>query len=269
MADPNKEPLRNIPTVHVPHVRADIGPKLKAARQAKGWSLDAVAQQTRIPKKYLDAMENDRLDDLPALVYLRGFLKGYCDHLEIPFEPLWDAINPNPAPAPATGAPPAQAPAGKPAAPAPKTASPAAPAPAARPATPAASRHHKDEEKSSPAGVAVLAVSIVVALGAFFWLRQHKTEQPLQAHTPAALAPTVEPAKPELTVVAEDETWLSVKADGALLFEGRMPKGARQTWRSRRGFLLRAPQPGRLSVLLNGATVQLSSATAEGDYTLE
>lgn len=266
MADPNKEPLRNIPTVHVPHVRADIGPKLKAARQAKGWSLDAVAQQTRIPKKYLDAMEADRLDDLPALVYLRGFLKGYCDHLEIPFEPLWDAINPN-APAPAAPAP--QAPAGKAGTAAPKTASPSTPPPAARPAAPPPSRHHHEEEKSSPAGAAVLVVSIVVALGAFIWLRQHKSELPPQTSTPAALEPSVEPARPELTIVAEDETWLSVKADGALVFEGRMPKGARQAWQARRGFLLRAPQPGRLSVLLNGATVQLSSATAEGDYKLE
>ncbi|MDE2489324.1 MAG: helix-turn-helix domain-containing protein, partial [Elusimicrobia bacterium] len=86
------DPLRRIPTKHVAGIRAEIGSVLLAARKKKGLSQEAVAQQTRIPKRYLDAFENDRFDDFPALVYLRGFLKSYCDFLEVPFDELWARI---------------------------------------------------------------------------------------------------------------------------------------------------------------------------------
>ncbi|MBU6430493.1 MAG: helix-turn-helix domain-containing protein, partial [Cyanobacteria bacterium REEB65] len=72
----DRDPLRKIPTKHAPEVKADIGSALKAARTRKGATLEAVGQHTRIPKKFLDALENNRFEEFPALAYLRGFLKS-------------------------------------------------------------------------------------------------------------------------------------------------------------------------------------------------
>jgi len=253
--DPKKESLRKIPTVHAVPAAGDIGSVLKAARQKKGVSVDAVAQQTRIPKKYLEAMEANRTDELPALVYLRGFLKGYCDFLEVEFEPLWKLLQPAP--------PPAAAPAGDEAhaAPAPKQAP-------AKPLTPQPAHHDARGDKRDPRGLVILAASIALAVGVFVWLSKQKPEPTAPRVEPAALA-AISQSDDELVISFNEETWVSVKADGALLFEGLAPRGARQTWKAKKGFNLRTPHPRSLTVLLNGATQQLSEPTPEGDYRLE
>jgi cytoskeletal protein RodZ len=71
------DPLRKIQAQHVPETRGDIGSKLKAARQKRGQSVEAVVSHTRIPKKLIEALEGNRLEEFPALAYLRGFLRTY------------------------------------------------------------------------------------------------------------------------------------------------------------------------------------------------
>lgn len=52
-------------------------------RQAKGASLEAVVRATRVARTVLIALEEDRFDDLPAPVYVRGFLRLYAQYLEV------------------------------------------------------------------------------------------------------------------------------------------------------------------------------------------
>lgn len=253
--DPKKESLRKIPTVHAVAAAGDIGSVLKAARQKKGVSIDAVAQQTRIPKKYLEAMESNRTDELPALVYLRGFLKGYCDFLEVEFEPLWKLLQPPPAPA-------AAAPAAEEKKAAPK------PAPAGHAPAPAAA-HGDEHGKPDLSGPLALGVSIAVALGVFIWLkRQDSRPAEPQPEAPAALA-SIPQTEDELSVTLNEETWLSLKADGVTVFEGLAPKGAQQKWKAKKGFVLRTPHPKNLSLLKNGTAFQLPEPDAAGDYHIE
>jgi hypothetical protein len=47
------EALRRIPTQPPPDTSAEIGSLLRAARIQKGHSIEAVVQQTRIPRKYI------------------------------------------------------------------------------------------------------------------------------------------------------------------------------------------------------------------------
>ena len=94
MIEQEPDPLRRIPTKHPAEVHVEVGAILRAARLKRGQSLEAVAQQTRIPKRYLESLENDRLDEFPAFVYMRGFLKGYCEHLDVSFDELWAKIQP-------------------------------------------------------------------------------------------------------------------------------------------------------------------------------
>ncbi|MDX6769139.1 MAG: helix-turn-helix domain-containing protein, partial [Elusimicrobiota bacterium] len=119
---PEYDALRQIQSKHVPALKVEIGAVLKAARLKKGLAIEAVARQTRIPKRYLDALEADRFEEFPALVYLRGFMKGYCDFLETDFAPLWAQVEAAAAPPPAEGAAPSAAPAPEASAPAPSPA---------------------------------------------------------------------------------------------------------------------------------------------------
>lgn len=56
-----------------------IGQSLKQARLDCSLSLDEVAAKTHISVRYLRAIEEGALDDLPEAVYVRGFLRRYCD----------------------------------------------------------------------------------------------------------------------------------------------------------------------------------------------
>lgn len=56
-----------------------VGLRLKAAREAKGLSLDDVASQTRIPIRHLQHIENGEWDALPAATYSVGFTRAYAN----------------------------------------------------------------------------------------------------------------------------------------------------------------------------------------------
>ena len=56
---------------------AGIGEQLREARRRKGRSLDDCERETRINRHYLEALEAERFDALPAPVYARGFLRSY------------------------------------------------------------------------------------------------------------------------------------------------------------------------------------------------
>lgn len=62
-----------------PRVTTDtIGSTLKKARERKAMSLAEVSRVTRIPAGTIGSIENDRFDDLPGEVFVRGFLKSYA-----------------------------------------------------------------------------------------------------------------------------------------------------------------------------------------------
>ena len=61
--------------------RQRIGETLRAARLAKGVSLEEAAAATRIRRSALQALEADDADALPASVYTRGFLINYARYL--------------------------------------------------------------------------------------------------------------------------------------------------------------------------------------------
>lgn len=68
--------------------RQRIGETLRAARLAKGVSLDEAAAATRIRRSALQALEADDVDALPAAVYTRGFLINYARYLGLLAEEL-------------------------------------------------------------------------------------------------------------------------------------------------------------------------------------
>lgn len=58
-----------------------VGEKLKEAREKKGLTLEAVEEETKICKAYLEALENEDFGVLPPKVYAVGFLRRYAKTL--------------------------------------------------------------------------------------------------------------------------------------------------------------------------------------------
>lgn len=235
MSDPQEAP------------RPDVGTALRKKRQNRGLSLETVYQHTRIPKRLLEALENNDAAAFAAPVYRRGFLKNYCDYLELDFEPLWRELSGEGQKAPEARAKP------KPAAVEGEKAPVALPLP-------------------DPVMLPFAIIALLLISGAVLWSLRGKESRPVQAPPPppAAVAPVNPVPDLSLKLVPVRETWIRLSADGALRFEGRMPQGVPQEWRAKKSFALRVAEPADVSVLLDGATAQLKDypKDSEGGFLL-
>jgi len=63
--------------------QATLGDLLKEVRQKKELNLDEAETATKVRAKFLSALENGRWQDLPADVYVRGFVLAYAKYLGI------------------------------------------------------------------------------------------------------------------------------------------------------------------------------------------
>ncbi len=70
-----------------------IGATLRGAREGRGISIEQAAQETRISARFLDALEAERFEALPAPVYVRGFLRSYANYLRVDPNPLMAQLN--------------------------------------------------------------------------------------------------------------------------------------------------------------------------------
>jgi cytoskeleton protein RodZ len=69
----------------------DIGKALKEAREMQNISLEQVEEETKIRRKYLQALENEQYDILPGQVYAKAFLKSYAKFLNLNVEEVMAA----------------------------------------------------------------------------------------------------------------------------------------------------------------------------------
>lgn len=69
-----------------------VGSTLTAAREATGRSLADLEAETRIPVRYIEALEQEAFDELPAPVYVRGFIRIYARHLHVSAALLLDQL---------------------------------------------------------------------------------------------------------------------------------------------------------------------------------
>ncbi len=71
---------------------ATIGATLREARERRGLTIEQVAQDTRISARFLEALEAEAFELLPAPVYVRGFLRSYASYLKLDPQPLLDQL---------------------------------------------------------------------------------------------------------------------------------------------------------------------------------
>lgn len=65
------------------NTRMEIGKKLRNARVSMGYTLDDLQQATKIQKRYLIAIEDEKFDELPGDFYVRAFIKQYADTVNL------------------------------------------------------------------------------------------------------------------------------------------------------------------------------------------
>ncbi|MBI4342961.1 MAG: DUF4115 domain-containing protein [Candidatus Omnitrophica bacterium] len=105
-----------------------------------------------------------------------------------------------------------------------------------------------------------------------------QTEAPAPAVQAASVAPVGEALKPpaapalhivpsqpmELRVTATKTTWIKIWADGKLLSQQRLPRGAKERWTAKRQFQLIIAKPSQVDVTLNGQSISPFTIAHQG-----
>jgi flagellar biosynthesis protein FlhG len=85
------------------------GAFLRKVREIRGLELNDISQRTKISERYLRALEEEQFADMPAAVYVRGYVTEYARALRLDpqrsaesYLARYRAKLPKPAPAPAT-----------------------------------------------------------------------------------------------------------------------------------------------------------------------
>ena len=68
------------------------GSMLMHARLAKNIELKEIADRTNISKRHLINIENEKFDELPARIYLKGFILSYARYLGLDAEKISNSI---------------------------------------------------------------------------------------------------------------------------------------------------------------------------------
>lgn len=226
-----------------------LGATLRAAREARGWTLEDVEKTTRIRAKYLAALEAGELGIMPSPLQARGFLRNYAAHLGLnpdqALKQLDEAIKQ--APRPNRAGP--ISPTGRATSTGTATAAaPGSPQPAASPFAVV----RRARRLFTPDVLLILAV-LAVVIGFFIWAGSRLATSvfnsssitqtaeligPTETPTPTIISgitstftpppPLVSFSNVQLTLVIEQRTFVRVAIDGAPTFEGLLVPGDRK-----------------------------------------
>jgi len=267
-----------------PHQGGSVGAYLKRLRIAKGASLDDIARATRVGRSHLEALENDESAELPAPVFVKGFIRAYCEFLETRPDEAFARYRQPAGPASALprfraggrgapsrlGSPIAVSllllavlsgaliavnlglrSGGSKGASQPVPAPPTVAAPAVIP-TSAASAPTPAEGTAT-----ALPASHVVAVPAAPAPAGAVPPGPLAPGAPAPnatgpSAPAPEHGRQRLVVRAVEATWVRVQVDRTTTVEELLPVGAVREWSAQQDFVLTVGNAGGLELTLNG-----------------
>ncbi len=219
-------------------MRVSIGEQLRAAREARGLSLEEAEAATRIKRVYLEALENEAFSVLPSPAHARGFLRRYARWLGLDEAALladWDGMA-----AAIPSAPPSRVPSMFELARIP-----------GRPTFPWRSL--------AGVGVAALLILSLIGLARSRWLPRSAPLPPAPTVTGAAVvgpSPTpglaAAPSTLRLEVEANEHVWVRIRADGQLVYQGLIRPGETRAWEAQSALELDTGNAAALQVRLNG-----------------
>ena len=71
------------------NTEGSLGNMLRKARESKGYSLELINHETKIAKRYLEALEQENFNVFPCESYALGFLRNYGTYLELDINELF------------------------------------------------------------------------------------------------------------------------------------------------------------------------------------
>jgi len=243
---------------------SDVGRQLRKAREEKELSLEQVQKATRIKRVYLEAIEADRLDDLPGPVQARGFVRSYASHVGLDPDAVLGRLDgvlsqavaaPLPSPR-ATSKPVAGS-----------TRPVAAPRPVAPPRPTPAPRISTESSFPLPLPILIAGAIVLFVIGGLLLIQAFRAEAPAPAPTlPASVplsvsqtaeaTPTAPPtARVSVTLTPSEHVWVRVTHDGLTAFEGFMEPGQSQTWEAGQQVIVETGNGAALSATVNGEDV--------------
>jgi cytoskeletal protein RodZ len=227
----------------------DLYTELRTAREARGMSLDDIAQSTLINIDFLRAIEAGNTDILPA-AYVRAFLRAYATTVGLDPSYVMHRFEGK------TGTPP--------------------PTP---PVQPQAIAHNPPEDSTSSflarSSVRTWGVTLAVVFGvaAIIYLTQYEspaparnpevpigtilkeTERRLMPKDTAAAAPVTQPGSSRDSLVLHatilDTVWIQIAIDANPPADYLFPPGSRRQWKARDRFIVTLGNAGGVQFHLN------------------
>ncbi len=231
-----------------------VGSRLRNVREERGISLEDAHRSTKMHPRILEALEEDKLENILGETYVKAFLKKYAGYLGLDEEEIvmeYTSRHLDQAKE-----------------------------------EPVLKKEPIEGEKKKPGNItavriASLALIVVMGFAVIKWISRNKS--PVQEQK--AVAPKVEevvkeavkaeqktvkkelipiPAGPiiRLTVSTDREVWLKVSRDGLLIFHGILPRNSKETWLADEEIkLTEIGRPEALSLTVNGKNVDTSGRT--------
>lgn len=185
-----------------------VGERLRAAREEKGFSLEDIAAETRIPRRHLESLEESDWEKLPAPTYTLGFAKSYAGAVGLDRAELGDQLR--------------------------------AEMGGVRNETSTVETFEPaDPARTMPKWLVISAIlAILLVILVFTWLRNQSltepgepettvAEQPVQQAPPPSAPQSADPAAAQgpVVITATGPAWIRVTDQGRTLFEGMMQPG--------------------------------------------
>jgi len=266
---------------------SSVGLYLREFRERRGISLEEIARSTRVLHRYLEAIEADDFAALPATVFTKGFIRSYCQALDLPPDEALALYEERRA---------ASGEGGKPAVAGARAGQTAEPGLVARKRREDGGRAENRGRGAVLASFVMLAVLGLALFAVTFWLqppREHRAAAPADeqksipgpaAQVPKAGASAAAPARDRQAPVAarpeavapapaaseapvtlagvtspyrlvartSELTWMRVRTEDGRTSEENIPPGETREWVSNRPFVLTIGNAGGVALELNG-----------------
>ena len=231
---------------------SSLGIRLRELRLAKGVSIDDIARSTRVGRRHLEALETDSWGELPAPVFVKGFIRAYCEFLDASTDEALELYRE------ASG----------------------------EPVKPERVQSAVHTPPSRRAGPLMISLVLFIALGASlfaFRIGLKSSPRPAPAMSgpargdagsgassapiPVTTVPAVpaqpapvpagepKPAGQRLLIRAVEPTWIRVQVDEGQVTEELLQAGAVREWTAARRFVLTVGNAGGIEVDLNGRRI--------------
>ena len=209
----------------------EIGSSLREARMRQGLDFDEMEERTKVRKKYLRHLEDERFDQLPGHTYTKGFLGVYADSLGLDGRLYVEEYNSRYVAGDDENATPRL------------------------PRTPVPQRRRRERHESRGAGIALAAILLVTALVIAAWrFGGHDTPKVEGVNSKARTA-VATPRPVTLSIRAvHGPTFLQVRAGspaGKPLYTGTLERGQLQRF-TKKALYLSVARPGNVAVKVNG-----------------